>query len=149
MEKFPLAVDLDGRRAVGGVREPGHDDGAPQELARNLRPLLEALGRTGFALTLLHVSARPEIEESAARELERAAGKLGSGDPEEAEMERIRNAIRACTEESLESVGGLSQALETVRKINARRAREDAATPVQVTTRTWTSTRIADQESGE
>ena len=58
-------------------------------------PLLEALGRAGFALTLLHVSARPEVEESAARELARAARQLGSGAADEATMERIRRAIRA------------------------------------------------------
>ena len=149
VEKFPLAVDLDGRRALAACVSPGTTTARLKSWLETYGPLLEALGRTGFALTLLHVSARPEVEESAARELERAARQLGSGDPEEAEMERIRNAIRACTEESLESVGGLSQALETARKINARRARGDGATPVQVTTRTWTSTRIADQESGE
>ena len=38
-------------------------------------------------LTLLDVSARPEMKESAAKELETAARKVGSRDSEEAELD--------------------------------------------------------------
>ena len=105
--------------------ESGHDQDTGQELAGDPRRLLEPHGRAGFALTLVHVSERPEMEESVARELETTARRLGSGSSEDAEPERIRSEIRAGTEESLESVGGLSQALETILKINARRATDD------------------------
>ncbi len=148
VEKFPLAVDLESRCAVAGCVSPGTTKTRLKSWLETYGRLLEALGRAGFALTLVHVSSRPEMEEAAARELARAARKLGSGDPEEAELERIRTAIRACTKESLESVGGLSQALETVRKINARRATERSVEPMRVTTRAWTSTRIARPEGG-
>lgn len=148
VEKFPLAVELESRRAVAACVSPGNTKTRLKSWLESYGPLLEAFGRAGFALTLVHVSARPEMEEPAVKELERAARNLGSRNPEEAELERIRNAIRACTEESLESVGGLSQALDTVRKINARRPAEGVARPVQVTTRAWTSTRIAHSESG-
>ena len=63
-------------------------------------------------------------------------------------LERIRNAIRACTEESLESVGGLSQGLESARKIFAQRDREAAGAPVRVSTHAWASTRIVEPERG-
>ena len=146
VEKFPLAVDLEGRRVVAGCVSPGTTKTRLKSWLQTYGALLEALGRSGFALTLVHMSPRAETEESAAKELERAARKLGSGNPEDAELERVRNAIRACTEESLESVGGLSQALMTVRKMNARRATDGAAKPIQVTTQAWTSTRIAHPE---
>ena len=148
VEKYPLAVDVESRRAVAGCVSPGTTKTRLKGWLEAYGPLLEALGHAGFALTLVHVSARPEMEESAARELERAARKLGSGDPDGAELERIRSAIRACTQESLESVGGLSQALETVRRINARQARDGAAKPVTVTALAWTSSRIAHPEGG-
>ena len=96
----------------------------------------------------MRVPARPEMEESASRKLRRAAQNLGSGDPEETEPERIRRAIRSCTEESLESVGGLSQALHTVRNINARCATEAVVKPLRVTTRAKTPTRIVYSEAG-
>ena len=53
---------------------------------------------------------------------------------EDAQLERIRNAIRACTDEALESAGGLPAALATARKINARRQTGVAGAPVQVKT---------------
>ena len=56
-------------------------------------------------------------------------------------------AIRVGTKESLEPVGGLSQALETARKIQARREKEGSAKPMRVTAQAWTSTRIASSES--
>ena len=148
VEKFPLAVDIESQRAVAACVSPGTTMTRLNSWLEAYGPLLETLGRAGFALTLVHVSARPEMEESAGKELERAARKLGSGDPERAELERIRSAIRACTEESLESVGGLPQALKTVRRIHARQASDSAAKPVTVTTRAWTSSRIAHSESG-
>lgn len=148
VEKFPLAVDLERRCVLAGCVSPGTTKTRLKSWLETYGPLLEALGRAGFALTLVHVSSRLEAEESAAKELERAARKLGSGDPDVAELERVRSAIRACTEESLEAVGGLSDALKTVRKINERRATEAAAKPIQVTTRAWTSTRIAQPEHG-
>ena len=88
------------------------------------------------------------MAEAAARQPETAARKLGAGDAEEATLERIRNAIRACTEESLESVGGLSQGLESARKIFAQRDREAAGAPVRVSTHAWASTRIVEPERG-
>ena len=146
VEKFPFAVDLESQRVVAGCVSPGSTNTRLKSWLETYGPLLEALGRAGFALTLVHVSARAELEESAGKDLERAARRLGSGDSEDAELERIRRAIRACSEESLESVGGLPKALETVRKIQARRATDAAAAPVDVTTRAWTSLRIAHPE---
>ena len=109
-------------------------------------PLLEAIAGAGLTLSLVHISQRPELAEPAARQLEQAARGLGDGDAEEAALERIRNAIRACSEEALESVGGLDEALETARRIFERRAGRHAGVPIQVKTLTWTSTRIADPE---
>ena len=149
VEKFPLAVDVEGRRAVAACVSPGTTKARLTSWLEAYGPVLKALAGAGFALSLVHISQRPEMAEAAARQLETAARQLGAGDAEEeAELERIRNAIRARTEESLASVGGLSQALERARKIFARRAGEDAAAPVQVQTEAWTSTRIAEPESG-
>ena len=74
---------------------------------------------------------------SGGRNLDRSVARgFAPGDADEATLERIRNAIRACTEESLESVDHLSAALETANKIFARRSSEPAAAPVHVTTET-------------
>ena len=148
VEKFPLAVDVEGRRAVAACVSPGTTKARLTSWLEAYGPLLEALAGAGFALSLVHISQRPEMAEPAARQLETAARRLSAGDADEAELERIRNAIRACTQESLESVGGLSEALETARKIFARRGKEPAGTPVRVSTQAWTSTRIAEPESG-
>ena len=148
VEKFPLAVDVEGRQAVAACVSPGTTKARLTSWLEAYAPVLEALAGAGFALSLVHISQRPEMAEPAARQLETVARRLGAGDAEEAELERIRNAIRACTQESLESVGGLSEALETARKIFARRGKEPAGAPVQVKTEAWTSTRIAEPESG-
>lgn len=144
VEKFPLAVDPEGRRAVAACVSPGSTRARLTGWLEAYRPLLEGLAGAGFALSLVHISQRPEMEEPAARQLENAVRSLGAGDAEEAELERIRSAIRTGTEESLKAVGGLAEALKTARKIFARREREAAGLPVRVTTQAWTSTRIAE-----
>ena len=146
VEKFPLALDLQARRAVAACVNPGTTNARLKGWLDAYNPLLEAIAGAGLTLSLVHISQRPELAEPAARQLEQAARGLGDGDAEEAALERIRNAIRACTEEALESVGGLGEALETARRIFDRRAGRSAGVPIQVRTRTWTSTRIAEPE---
>ena len=148
VEKFPLAVDLESRSAVAACVSPGSTTARLKHWLETYGPLLEALGRVGFALTLVHVSCHPALHESALRDLQAAAGKLGTGAADEATLERIRQAIRAGTKESLATVGGLAKALETVRRINSRREREGVGKPILVTAQAWTSTRIAVPESG-
>ena len=148
VEKFPLAVDPESRRTVAACVSPGSTTARLKHWLETYGPLLEALGRAGFALTLVHVSSQPALEESVRKDLETAARKLGSGAADEATMERIREAIRIATKESLEAVGGLPQALQTVRKIQARRKQERSAKPIRVTAQAWTSARIANPESG-
>lgn len=147
VEKFPLAVDPESRSAVAACVSPGSTTARVKSWLEAYGPLLEALGRAGFALTLVHISCQPALEESALRDLETAARKLGTGTADEATLERIRQAIRAGTKESLEAVGGLPQALQTVRKIQARREKEASAKPMRVTAQAWTSTRIESSES--
>ena len=146
VEKFPLALDLQARRAVAACVNLGTTNARLKGWLDAYNPLLEAIAGAGLTLSLVHISQRPELAEPAARQLEQAARGLGDGDAEEAALERIRNAIRACSEEALESVGGLDDALETARKIFDRRAGRHAGVPIQVKTLTWTSTRIADPE---
>ena len=149
VEKFPLAMDLEGRRAVAACVSPGTTKARLTSWLEAYSPLLEALAGAGFALSLVHITQRPETAEAAARQLENAAKRLSAGDGEEAELEQIRSAIRTGTEESLEAVGGLEEALKTARKVFARRGSEAAGAPVRVTTRAWTSTRIAEPENDE
>ncbi len=146
VEKFPLALDLQARRAVAACVNPGTTNARLKGWLDAYNPLLEAIAGAGLTLSLVHISQRPELAEPAARQLEQAARGLGDGDAEEVALERIRNAIRACSEEALESVGGLDEALDTARRIFERRAGRHAGVPIQVRTRTWTSTRIADPE---
>ena len=146
VEKFPLALDLQARRAVAACVNPGTTNARLKGWLDAYNPLLEAIAGAGLTLSLVHISQRSELAEPAARQLEQAARGLGDGDAEEAALERIRNAIRACSEEALESVGGLGEALETARRIFDRRAGRSAGVPIQVRTRTWTSTRIAEPE---
>lgn len=148
VEKFPLAVDPESRRTVAACVSPGSTTARLKHWLETYGPLLEALGRAGFALTLVHVSSQPALEEAARKDLETAARKLGSGAADEATMERIREAIRIATKESLETVGGLPQALQTVREIQVRRKQQRSAKPIRVTAQAWTSTRIANPESG-
>ncbi len=147
VEKFPLAVDPESRSAVVACVSPGSTTARLGTWLEAYSPLFEALGRADFALTMVHVSSQPELEEPALKDLQSAARKLGSGTADEARLERIRQAIRVGTKESLEPVGGLSQALETSRKIQARREKEGSAKPMRVTAQAWTSTRIAGSES--
>ena len=63
-------------------------------------------------------------------------------------MERILSAIRACTQESPEAVGGLPDTLETVPKIFVQRGNEPAEAPAHVEAEVWISTRITELESG-
>lgn len=149
VEKFPLAVDPESRSTVAACVSPGSTTARLKSWLETYGPLLEALGRAGFALTLVHVSSHPALEELALKSLQAAARKLGSGSADEATLERIRQAIRGGTKESLEPVGGLSEALQTVRKIQARREKERSPKPITVTAQAWTSTRIADAETGE
>ena len=148
VEKFPLAVDPESRRAVAACVSPGSTTARLKNWLETYGPLLEALGRAGFALTLVHVSSQPALQQSALKDLETPARKLTSRAADEATMERIRQAIRVGTKESLEAVGGLPQTLETVRKIQARRKKERSAKPIRVTAQAWTSTCIANPESG-
>ena len=148
VEKFPLAVDPESRSTVAACVSPGSTTARLRNWLETYGPLLEALGRAGFSLTLVHVSSQPALEQSALKDLETAARKLGSGAADEATLERIRQAIRTATKESLETVGGLPQALKTVRKIQARREKERSANPIRVTAQSWTSTRISNRESG-
>lgn len=75
------------------------------------------------------------MADSVAKQLETATRRFDLGDAEQAEPERIRSAIRACTQESLESSDGLSVPPKTVRKIFVRRSSEPADAPVPFSTK--------------
>ena len=75
------------------------------------------------------ISQRSEMAESATKQLV-----FDPGDAEQAELERIHSRIRACTQESLESVGGVLGTPKTVCRIFVRRGSGPARAPVPLMT---------------
>lgn len=150
VEKWPLAIDADDRRAVLACVSPGSTDKRLQGWLRDWDPLVRSLGVAGFAVQLVHIACRPALSDRAAALLQKAAGKFGSdGDEDLATIRKIKAAILADRGEAFEPFGGFQQALQTAREIYARRGEsfeEAAAQPVDVGTEAWTSTRIRPAE---
>ena len=148
VEKFPLAIDRKSMHAVVGCVSAGTTTARVKSWIESYEPLIRALGGAGFTVELVHVSPRAALSDAAARELERAAERLGSADEDTLALHKIKLAIRADTDEALDSVGGLQQALATAREMYGRRGNGFAADPFEVAVQAWTSTRIALPESG-
>ena len=143
VEKFPLAIEPVRQRAVVACVSAGTTTARVKSWLGSYGPLIRALGAAGCVIELVHVAPRAALSDAAAKELQKAADKLGAADEDAATIQRIKAAILAETEEALDSIGGLPLGLETAREIYARRGNDFASDPVQVETRAWTSTRIA------
>lgn len=147
VEKFPLAIDPRGKHAIVGCVSAGTTTARAKSWIESYGPLIRALGTAGFAVELLHLSPRSTLSDAVAQELERAAARLGAADEDTLAIQKIKAAIRAETDEALESIGGLARGLETAREIYARRGDGFAAAPIELETQAWTSTRVALPES--
>ena len=149
VEKFPLAVDFQSRRAVAACVSPGTTHARLRSWLKTYGPLLQALKPSG-----VHAGPGARVATSG----DGGVGGQEAGEPRHGSSppgartrrrwDRIRRAVRAGTKESLEPVGGLSRALETVREIYARRGQAGTSMPSPVTTRAWTSLRIGQPELG-
>ena len=143
VEKYPVAIDSKRKRAaLVCVSAAAQTTQGLRTWLASYEALIEELGRAGFAIELVHASEKVDLEEQARKDLAAAAAKLDvRGADDEATLERIRGAVRACTEESLTSIGGLPEGLRTVREIQARRLRGPAP-GARIETRAWTSARL-------
>lgn len=146
VEKFPLALDGPGRRAVLTCVSPGTTASRLKRWLDDCDPLIRALGTAGITARLVHVTWRTTLSDQAAEVLARAAARLGGDDADSAAIREIKAAIRAGTDEALDGVGGVGKALVTAREIYARRGEDFETTAVEVETDAWTSKRIAPGE---
>lgn len=153
VEKWPLAINADSRRAVLACVSPGSTEKRLQSWLRDWDPLVRALGAAGCAVQLVHIACRPALSDRAAALLQKAAAKFGAdGDEDLATIRKIKTAILADREEAFEPFGGFQQALQTAREIYGRRGEsfeQAAAQPADVGTEAWTSTRIRPAERAQ
>ncbi len=142
VEKFPLAIDPDGNRAVVACASPGTTTARLEGWLGKYGPFIRALG-AGRSVELVHIAACTALSDAAGKALANAAAHLAAVDEDAATIERIKAAIRADTDEALESIGGIEHGLDTAREIYGRRGKEFSAATVEVQARTWTTARIA------
>ena len=147
VEKFPLPRKRrSARRAVAVCVNPSTTNTRLKGCLEASGSVQESLVAAGFALSLVHISQRPDTVELAPRRPEQETQSLGFGNAEEAAFGRIRNAIQTCTEEALELVDGREEAFERAREIFERRSRQNAGMPIEVGTGIWTSKLTAQSE---
>ena len=141
VEKFPLAIDPDGKRAVVACASPGTTTARLEGWLGKYGPFIRALGAVR-SVELVHIAACTALSDAAGKALANAAAHLAAVDEDAVTIERIKAAIRADTDEALESIGGIEHGLDTAREIYGRRGKEFSATTVEVQAKTWTTARI-------
>ncbi len=147
VEKWPMAIDPVGRRALLSCVSPGSTDYRIRNWLRDWDSLVRAFGAKGFSVQLVHITFRRPLSEQAGKLLARAAASFGAEaeDRDVATIRRIQAAARTNTDEAYAPFGGFQEALKTAREIYARRGKgfeKNSPRPVEVTTEAWTSDRI-------
>lgn len=139
VEKWPLAISAG--QAVACVVSPGTTLARLRSWQQAYGPFIRALGAAGLQVRLVHISHREGLAGKAQRDLDAMVAKLGQGDPDAAEIERIKAAILTGTTEAAAPWGGWGRMLAKAREIY-RRGAPGGPPPVQAEATAWTSERI-------
>ena len=150
VEKHPLAIDPAGKRAVlCCVSAAERTCTGLESWLRSYGPLIDQLAARGFALRLVHVVENARTVDEARQTLQRFAGGRRTAEEQykrdEAELERIKAAIRAATPEALASIGGMQGARRVRLEIEARRAARPACDGRSIVVEVWMSARLYDR----
>ena len=141
VEKWPLALDPPGRRAVITVVAPGTTLSRLNTWRRDYGALIRECAAAGMRPHLAHISNRPGLTDKAHGRLGALVRELAEGDPDAAEIGRIKRAIMKCTDEAAEEWGGWRRMLARSREIHAKGG-PGGVPPVEATAEAWLSERV-------
>lgn len=141
VEKWPLALDPPGRRAVITVVAPGTTLSRLNTWRRDYEELVRQCAAAGMRPHLAHISNRPGLTDKAQARLGALVRELAEGDPAAAEIGRIKRAIMKCTDEAAEEWGGWRRMLARSREIHAKGG-PGGVPPVEATAEAWLSERV-------
>ena len=141
VEKWPLALDPAAGRAVIAVVAPGTTLSRLNTWRSDYEALIRECAAAGMRPHLAHISNRPGLTDKAHARLAALVRQLAEGDPDAAEIGRIKRAIMKCTDEAAEEWGGWGPMLARSREIHAK-GYAGGAPPVEATAEAWLSERV-------